>query len=173
MDFHKSGIAWSGGGVPYLRLSSNWIDSWNFCFGQLMKEYLRKDEIAVSDKSFEQKQIKDTTKKIGKNTYRETVEAWVKKNNACRLNAEGREKLEERFKMFLKSLKGFTDWDTVKGWEAYQLKRLEAYKNLTKRDKDLPKSLTTRKEIRNAEENERGREDDGDNEEDEEENEED
>jgi len=70
-----------------------------------MKNYLKKDTIDLRDSSFEQKQIKDTTKKIGKNTYRETVEAWVKKNNACRLNA-GQKEVEEAFRNVFKIFEG-------------------------------------------------------------------
>ena len=36
----------------------------------------------------------------------------------------------------------------IKDWEDYQLKRWEAYKDLTEKDEDLP----NREEIRNAEE---------------------
>ena len=97
---------------------------------------------------------KYTEESIGRRDYEDVTEQWVKKNDSLR-NVADREKLEERFKMFLKSLKGFTDWNTeggtIKDWKDYQLKRLEAYKDLTKRDKDLPESLTTRKEIRDAE----------------------
>ena len=137
-------------------ISSIQMNSWNFTFGQLMEEYLRKnDDIKLSDdKSFDEKQIKGTTEKIGKNTYQRTVKAWEKKNDLVR-NVTNRKNLNERFKMFLESLKGFTDWDTVGGkiedWEDYQLKRWEAYKDLTKADKDLPESLTTREAIRDAE----------------------
>jgi len=136
-------------------MSSNWSNTWNFTFGQLMKKYLMKNGIELSDKSFDKRQTsKDTREEIYRNTYRKTVEAWVKKNDSLR-NVADRKKLKERFKMFLKSLKGFTDWDTaggtIKDWENYQLKRWEAYKDLTKQDKDLPESLTTRKEIRDAE----------------------
>ena len=120
-----------------------------------MKKYLRENDTVISDdESFNEKKIKETEGKIEKNTYQEIVKAWGKKNNAVR-NVTDREKLEGRFERFMKSLKGFTDWNTaggdIKDWEKYQLKRWEAYKDLTKADEDLPKSLTTRKEIRKAE----------------------
>jgi hypothetical protein len=145
-------ITWNGGNNPYLQMSFFWVESWNFTFGQMMEKY--KGEIDWEDSSFREVNNKDTKKSIEKRDYEDVTKQWVKKNDSLR-NAEDRKKLEERVEMFLKSLKGFTDWDTeggtIKDWEDYQLKRLEVYKDLTKQDKDLPKSLTTREEIRDAE----------------------
>ena len=120
-----------------------------------MKKYLEKNEIKLLDGSFKEQPIKDTEEKIGEGTYRKTVKAWKERNNNALRNVTNREELERRFEMFIKSLKGFTDWDkekgTIKDWEDYQLKRWEAYKDLTKADKDLPESLTTREAICDAE----------------------
>lgn len=138
-----------------VEISITWMESWNFTFGQLMKKYLEKNEIKLLDGFFKEQPIKDTEEKIGEGTYRKTVKAWKERNNNALRNVTNREELERRFEMFIKSLKGFTDWDTVGGkiedWEDYQLKRWEAYKDLTKADKDLPESLTTREAIRDAE----------------------
>ena len=123
-----------------------------------MKKYLEKnDDIELSDdESFKKQTIKDTEKEISKVTYEKIVKAWKEKNDNALRNVTNREELEKRFEMFIKSLKGFTDWNTaggtIKDWEDYQLKRWEDYKDLTKEDKELPQSLTTREAIRKAEE---------------------
>lgn len=113
-----------------------------------------KEKIDWYDSSFREVDNKDTEESIGRQDYEDVTEQWVKKNDSLR-NVTNRGDLEKRVQMFLESLKGFTDWDTeggtIKDWEDYQLKRWEAYKDLTKKDKDLPKSLTTRKAIRDAE----------------------
>jgi len=134
----------------YIKDIKNWKES--FSFGQLMKRY--QEVINWNDNSFEPIKNKDTQEHIRKINYKNITEKWVEKNDALR--NENRKALEDRCKMFLETLRGFTDWDTTEGgtikdWEDYQLKRWEAYKDLTKKDEDLPKSLTTLKAVRNAE----------------------
>ncbi len=135
-----------------IRISKEWQESWNFTFGQLMKKY--KDQILWKNKSFKAVKHKDTNQNVGEEDYQKITENWEKKNSTFR-SVSDRKNLEKRFGEFLKSLRGFDDWDTeggtIKDWEDYQLKRLEVYKDLTKKDEDLPKSLTTREEIRDAE----------------------
>lgn len=119
----------------------NWKES--FSFGQLMKRY--QEVINWNDNSFEPIKNKDTQEHVRKINYKNITEKWVEKNDALRKKSKDRKKLEERCELFLKSLRGFTDWDTkggtMKEWKDYQLKRWEAYKDLT--NEDLPNSLTT------------------------------
>ena len=88
--------------------------------------------------------------RIEKGDYVDAVGKWVNKNDTFR-NESDRKKVEKRFKAFLKSLRGFDDWDTAGGdmkrWEAYQLKRWEAYADLETEDKDLPESLLNKAAI--------------------------
>ena len=134
----------------YIKDIKNWKES--FSFGQLMQRYRK--VIDWNDNSFEPIKNKDTQEHIRKINYKKITEKWVKKNDALRNESEDRKALKERCESFLESLRGFTDWDTeggtMKDWEDYQLKRWEAYKDLTKEDKDLSESLTTRKAIREA-----------------------
>lgn len=134
----------------YIEDIENWKES--FSFGQLMKKY--QEVINWNDASFKKIKTKDTQEYIKKGSYKAITEKWVEKNDALRNESKDRKELENRFKLFLETLRGFTDWDTeggtVEDWEKYQLKRWEAYKDLTKKDKDLPKSLTTQKAIRDA-----------------------
>ena len=137
-------------------IKEGWKESWNFTFGQLMEKY--KKEIDWDNPYFERKiKNKDTNEFIEAGDYQDITKQWVNKNDTFR-GVKDRKKLEKRFKLFLQSLKGFTDWNTeggtIKDWEDYQLKRWEAYKDLTKKDGDLPKSLTTREQIREAEKKE-------------------
>ena len=97
---------------------------------------------------------KETLKTVHIQDYQKAVENLFKdSNNALRKKSKDRKALEERCKLFLESLRGFTDWDTgggtMKEWKDYQLKRWEAYKDLNKKYSwDFPESSTTLKGAR-------------------------
>ena len=134
-------------GYSSLWVSKEWKNSWNFTFGQLYAKY--EGEIPWRNDFFKTVKLKGGDR-IEKGDYVDAVGKWVNKNDTFR-NESDRKKVEKRFKAFLKSLRGFDDWDTAGGdmkrWEAYQLKRWEAYADLETEDKDLPESLLNKAAI--------------------------